>query len=250
MKKLALSLVLLMGASCFAVAADTPTASLYSLTRHYAITPNQEKGPGAQTMFRMFRKPAPLLLSWHINTTGKQQKILNVTPDNISITDADGNALEWSLSDETAIPENLVHLEIETQPKGDWIEIKGALKVSLSEQTTRQPQQTVKYGESGKLNIPGMEMSYEWKEGEDIRFTLPTKDKRKVADIHFKTPEGKKVRISCQYSGTGMQESSFGYDLETDAKEIFVVVETYNEPTTVSIPLNARIGFSGELKQN
>lgn len=250
MNKLPLSLVLLMGASCFAAAANTPTASLYSLTRHYDVTPNQEKGTGAQTMFRLFRKPAPLLLTWHINTTGKQQEILNVTPDNISITDAAGTALEWSLTDETATPENLVNLEIETQPKGDWIEIKGAIKVSLAEQTTRQPQQTVKYGESGKLNIPGMEMSYEWDKGEDIRFTLPTKDRRKVADIHFKTPEGKKVRISCQYNGTGMKESSFGYDLETDAKEICVVVETYGEPTTVSIPLNSRIGFSGELKQD
>lgn len=189
-------------------------------------------------------------LVWKITVPSEKQSILSVTPVDVSISDASGSPMEWSVTDEKSrsASAHMLAFDIETQPKGEWVEIKGSLSVSIASSTVKQPARKVKCGDSGKLDIPGLEISYKWEKGEDIEFSMSQADSRRIADINFKTPAGKTVAVVSSGTFTGMDETEYSYGFATDEKEICVVVETYTEPATVTIPLNSRIGFSGEQK--
>ena len=62
-----LSITLLMSISGFSIAADAPTATLYSLTRVFDTT---QKGMASSTerAFHAFSAQVPLQISWTINT--------------------------------------------------------------------------------------------------------------------------------------------------------------------------------------
>ena len=201
-------------------------------------------------MFRFFKAPSAMQLVWKITLPSEKQSILSITPVDVSISDASGSPLEWSVTDEKSRSDSaqMLAFDIENQPKGEWVEIKGSLSVSIATGSVRQPARKVKCGDSGKLDIPGLEITYKWEKGEDITFSMSQADSRRIADISFKTPAGKKIQVVSSGTFSGIDETEYSYGFATDEKEICVVVETYTEPSTVTIPLNSRIGFSGEQK--
>lgn len=242
-----LSITLLMSISGFSIAADAPTATLYSLTRVF----EERKEPAQKTegMFAFFKEQPALQITWKLNAPQKQN-IISIKPGDISITDASGATMEWSTGNNifSNKEDKLVSIDIDTQPKGDWIEIKGNLSASVAKGSSKQPAQTVKSGEKGKLNIKGLDISYEWEEDENIQFSMSDKDNTKVADIRFRTKSGQKVKVNGTTRWSGMKEMTLGYSLDTDEKEVSVIVSTYKNPTTITIPLNMKVGFSGVQK--
>ena len=84
----------------------------------------------------------------------------------------------------------------------------------------------MKCGDSGKLDIPGLEITYKWEKGEDITFSMSQADSRRIADISFKTPAGKTVAVRSSGTFSGIGETEYSYGFATDEKEICVVVET------------------------
>lgn len=242
-----LSITLLMSIPGFCIAADAPTATLYSLTR--VFEEKKEPAPKDGNMFVFFNEQPALRITWKLNAPQKQN-IISVKPGDISITDASGATLEWSAGNLPFSNKEGKHvsIDIDTQPKGDWIEIKGNLSASVAKGSSKQPAQTVKCGEKGKLNIKGLNISYEWEEGEDIQFSMSDKDNARVADIRFRTKSGQKVKVNGTSRMSGMKEATLGYSLDTDEKEVSVIVSTYKDPTTITIPLNMKVGFSGVQK--
>ncbi len=242
-----LSITLLMSISGFSIAADAPTATLYSLTR--VFEERKEPAQKPEGMFAFFKEQPALQITWKLNAPQKQN-IISIKPGDISITDASGATLEWSTGNNifSNKEDKLVSIDIDTQPKGDWIEIKGNLSASVAKGSSKQPTQTVKCGEKGKLNIKGLNISYEWEEGEDIQFSMSDKDNARVADIRFRTKSGQKVKVNGTTRWSGMKEMTLGYSLDTDEKEVSVIVSTYKNPTTITIPLNMKVGFSGVQK--
>lgn len=234
--------------SAVAVANETPQLTLYSLQRNYSVAAEPTRTP--HNMFRFFKAPSAMQLVWKITLPSEKQSILSITPVDVSISDASGSPLEWSVTDEKSRSDSaqMLAFDIENQPKGEWVEIKGSLSVFIATGSVKQPARKVKCGDSGKLDIPGLEITYKWEKGEDITFSMSQADSRRIADIRFKTPAGKTVAVRSSATFTGMDETEYSYGFATDEKEICVVVETYTEPSTVTIPLNSRIGFSGEQK--
>lgn len=248
MKLFSLISCCLVGVVHCAVANETPQLSLYSLQRNYSVA--AEPTRTSHSLFRIFKAPSAMQLVWKITVPSEKQSILSVTPVEVRISDATGSPLEWLVTDEKSrsASAHMLAFDIENQPKGEWVEIKGSVSVSIATGAVKQPAQTVKCGESGKLDIPGLEISYKWEKGEDIEFSMSEADSRRIADINFKTPSGKKIHVVSTGTFSGMDETEYSYGFATDEKEICVVVETYTEPVTVTIPLHSRIGFSGEQK--
>ena len=248
MKLFSLFASVLAVTSAMAVANETPQLTLYSLQRNYSVAAEPTRTP--HNMFRFFKAPSAMQLVWKITLPSEKQSILSITPVDVSISDASGSPLEWSVTDEKSRSDSaqMLAFDIENQPKGEWVEIKGSLSVAIATGSVKQPARKVKCGDSGKLDIPGLEISYKWEKGEDIEFSMSQADSRRIADINFKTPAGKTVAVRSSGTFTGMDETEYSYGFATDEKEICVVVETYTEPVTVTIPLNSRIGFSGEQK--
>lgn len=242
-----LSITLLMSIPGFGMAADAPTATLYSLTRVFEEKKEPAQKPGS--MFAFFKEQPALQITWKLNAPQKQN-IISIKPGDISITDTSGDTLEWSTGRNifSNSDDKFVSIDIDTQPKGDWIEIKGNLSASVAKGSSTQPAQTVKSGEKGKLNIKGLDISYEWEEDENIQFSMSDNDNAKVADIRFRTKSGQKVKVNGTTRWSGMKEMTLGYSLDTDEKEVSVIVSTYKNPTTITIPLNMKVGFSGVQK--
>ena len=247
MNKLPLCITLLMSISGFGIAADAPTATLYSLTR--VFEEKKEAAQKSESMFHFFKEQPALQITWKLHAP-PEQSIISVKPGDISITDASGATLEWSTGNLPFSNKEGKHvsIDIDTQPKGDWIEIKGNLSASVAKGSSKQPAQTVKSGEKGKLNIKGLNISYEWEEDENIQFSMSEKDNARVADIRFRTKSGQIVKVNGTTLWSGMKEITLGYSLDTDEKEVSVVVTTYEDPTTITIPLNMKVGFSGVQK--
>lgn len=242
-----LSITLLMSISGLGIAADSLTATLYSLTR--VFEERKEPAQKPESMFTFFKEQPALQITWKL-IAPQQQNIISVKPGDISITDTSGATLEWSTGNNifSNKEDKLVSIDIDTQPKGDWIEIKGNLSASVAKGSSKQPAQTVKCGEKGKLNINGLDISYEWEEDENIQFSMSDKDNKMVADIRFRTKSGQKVKVNGTTQWNGMKETTLGYSLDTDEKEVSVIVSTYKDPTTITIPLNMKVGFSGVQK--
>lgn len=248
MKLFSLFASVLAVTSAMAVANETPQLALYSLQRNYSVAAEPTRTP--HNMFRFFKAPSAMQLVWKITLPSEKQSILSITPVEVSISDASGSPLEWSVMDEKSRSDSahMLAFDIENQPKGEWVEIKGSLSVAIAAGSVKQPARKVKCGDSGKLDIPGLEITYKWEKGEDITFSMSQADSRRIADISFKTPAGKKIQVVSSGTFSGIDETEYSYGFATDEKEICVVVETYTEPSTVTIPLNSRIGFSGEQK--
>lgn len=70
-------------------------------------------------------------------------------------------------------------------------------------------------------------------------------DNAKVVNIRFKAPSGQTLGTNGTSSLRGMNKTTLGYNFDGEEREINVIFSTYNTPATASIPLNARIGFSG-----
>ena len=181
-----------------------------------------------------------------------EQKIIQeISAGNIAITDAKGNSLEWSLSEKESIrgvAKGVTVFKIHTVPQGDWVEIKGDLKAQVSGDIITHPAQSVKMGEKGKLNIPGLDITVEWDKDDELELSTTGKQSRAIADCSFKTPSGAEAEILHSSTMSGMNEVSLGYGFEDGIKEVSVIMKTYGEPKTVTVPVHKRIGFSGELK--
>ncbi len=245
-----LSITLLMSIPDFCMASDAPTATLYSLT-HVFDTTQKGMASSAERAFHAFSAQVPLQISWTINTK-KHQTITHIRPDIISITDASGYPLKWKFSknDFTSEAEKRITIFIETQPKGDWIDIKGSLSASVSEASSVHTAQNIKCGDSGQMNIEKLNILYKWEKGRNIEFTVKEKDRAVLKEIKFRTMSNQEavVRSISTAHMQGSDEVILGYGLAYDEKEVSVIVSTHNEPTAVTIPLNMKVGFSGVQK--
>lgn len=244
-----LILVGLAACVCFASASDGESieCKLQSLTRNYAAKPVEPNAP------RWARKYAdvPLTVELKLAVPSEQKVIQEISAGNIAITDAKGNSLEWSLSEKESIrgvAKGVTVFKIHTVPQGDWVEIKGDLKAQVSGDIITHPAQSVKMGEKGKLNIPGLDITVEWDKDDELELSTTGKQSRAIADCSFKTPSGAEAEILHSSTMSGMNEVSLGYGFEDGIKEVSVIMKTYGEPKTVTVPVHKRIGFSGELK--
>lgn len=237
-------------ASVFCVSAEENEAlecTLQALTRNYAAEPVEPNAP------RWARKYAdvPLTVELKLAAPSAQSVIQEITAGNISINDAKGNTLEWSLSEKESIrgvAKGVTVFKIHTVPQGDWVEIKGDLKAQVFGDIITHPAQPVKMGEKGKLNIPGLDIAFEWDKDDELELSMTGKQSRAIADCTFKTPSGAEAEVLHSSSMSGMNEVSLGYGFEDGVQEVSVILKTYSEPKPVTVPVHKRIGFSGELK--
>lgn len=237
-------------ANVFCVSAadnDVLECKLQSLTRNYSAKPVEPNAP------RWARKYAdvPLTVELKLAAASEQKVIQEISAGNIAITDAKGNSLEWSLSEKESIrgvAKGVTVFRIHTVPQGDWVEIKGDLKAQITGDIITHPAQSVKMGEKGKLDIPGLDITVEWDNDGELEFSTTGKQSRAIADCSFKTQSGAEAEILHSSTMSGMNEVSLGYGFEDGVKEVSVIMKTYGEPKTVTVPVHKRIGFSGELK--
>ena len=227
-----LSALFLGSAFCLAAESETIECRLQSLTREFAHETELER--------------VPLEVEIALIPPTETTTVLNIAEGEISITDAMGNALEWSLFDGRS--GNVAGFEVYTVPQGDWVEIKGELTVRIGCDIVTQPGQTVKMGEKGKLNIQGCEISYEWDDNSKLRIFMKEADAEILADFIFKTPSDEDVEIFSSSRMYGMGEEHQEFRFKDDVKAISVIARTYRELKSVTVPVHKRFGFSGELK--
>ena len=189
---------------------------------------------------------APLNVEIELVPPTESTTVLSIVESQISITDAKGNALKWSLFEGHS--GNVAGFEVYTEPQGEWVEIKGNLTARISNDKVTHPGQTVKMGEKGKLNIPGCEISYEWDDNSKLKMFMREADAMMLADFIFKTPSGEEVEILSSSCMSGMGEEHRVFRFKDDVKAVSVIAKTYSDLKRVSVPVHKRIGFSGELK--
>ena len=100
------------------------------------------------------------------------------------------------------------------------------------------------------MNIEKLNILYKWEKGRNIEFTVKEKDRAVIKEIKFRTMSNQEavVRSISTAHMQGSDEVILGYSLDTDEKEVSVIVSTYKDPTTITIPLNMKVGFSGVQK--
>lgn len=229
-----------------AAESETIDCQVRSIARDFSAKPMAQKTP----RWAYMHSAVPLTVELKLAASSEKTVIQDIAAGKITINDAKGNTLEWSLSEKDSFREQkgVAVFKIHTAPQGDWVEIKGSLTAQLSGDIVTHPAQGVKMGEKGKLNIPGCEISYEWDENDMLELSMSGKDNKAIADCSFKTPAGESVEICYTAHSSGMGEVSRGYGFGDDVKAVSVIVKTYGEPKSATVPLNMRIGFSGELK--
>lgn len=98
------------------------------------------------------------------------------------------------------------------------------------------------------MNIPGLDITVEWDKDDELELSTTGKQSRAIADCSFKTPSGAEAEILHSSTMSGMNQVCLGYGFEDGIKEVSVIMKTYGESKTVTVPVHKRIGFSGELK--
>lgn len=82
----------------------------------------------------------------------------------------------------------------------------------------------------------------------EVKETVSNSDVCMLEDFIFKTPSGEAVRIISSSQTLGDEEVSWRFEFEKDVKAVSVLAKTYSELQSVSVPVNMRIGFTGEIK--
>ena len=226
---------------CAAADNDAYVCRLQSLTREFPIEAKEKFRP-------RWLRSTPLLLDLQVVPPSEKVTVLAISANEVSITDAQGNALEWSLDEVFGQSGDDIELNVYTVPQGEWAEIKGNLTVKIGGDIVTQPGQTVQMGEKGKLDIPGCDISYEWDENEDLRISMSNSDANSLDDFIFKTPSGEDVKIVSSSQTLGEQEVSWRFEFAKDIKAVSVLAKTYSALKDITVPVNMRIGFSGEIK--
>lgn len=225
---------------CAAADNDAYVCRLQSLTREFPMEAEEESIP-------RWLRSAALSVEIQVVPPSEKMTVLAISANDVSITDAKGNALEWSPDKIFAQSGDVIEFNVYTAPQGEWVEIKGNLIVTIGGDIVTQPGQTVKMGEKGKLNIHGCDVSYEWDENDELRISMSNGDANMLDDFIFKTPSGEEAEIisTCQASGEGEVRCYFGF--EKDVKTVSVMAKTYSELKSDTVSFHKRIGFCGEL---
>ena len=213
---------------------------LQSLTREFPVEVEE-------TSFPRWLRSVPLSVEIQLLPASEKITVLAIRADDVSITDAEGNALEWSLDEIFGQSGDVIEFNVNTVPQGEWVEIKGNLTVKSGCGIVSHPGQTVKMGEKGKLDIPGCDISYEWDVNGNLRISMSNSDANMLDDFIFKTPSGEEAEIIsiCRASGEGEVCCFFGF--EKDVKTVSVMAKTYSELKSDTVSFHKRIGFCGEL---
>ena len=225
---------------CAAADNDAYVCRLQSLTREFPMEPEEESVP-------RWLRSASLSVEIQVVPPSEKMTVLAISANDVSITDAKGNALEGSPDKIFAQSGDVIEFNVNTVPQGEWVEIKGNLTVKSGCGIVSHPGQTVKMGEKGKLDIPGCDISYEWDVNGNLRISMRNGDANMLDDFIFKTPSGEEVEIIsiCRASGEGEVCCFFGF--EKDVKTVSVMAKTYSELKSDTVSFHKRIGFCGEL---
>ena len=226
---------------CAAADNDAYVCRLQSLTREFPMEAEEESIP-------RWLRSASLSVEIQVVPPAEKMTVLAISENDVSITDAKGNALEGSPDKIFAQSGDVIEFNVYTAPQGEWVEIKGNLVVTIGGDIVTQPGQTVQMGEKGKLDIPSCDISYEWDENEDLRISMSNSDANSLDDFIFKTPSGEDVKIVSSSQTLGEQEVSWQFEFEKDIKAVSVLAKTYSALEDITVPVNMRIGFSGEIK--
>ena len=193
-------------------------------------------------------RSTPLSVDLQVVPPSEKITVLAISADDVAFTDAKGNALAWSLDEVFGQSGDDIELNVYTVPHGEWVELKGNLIVKIGGDIVTQPGQTVKMGEKGKLDIQGCDISYKWDADDKLWISVSNSDVCMLEDFIFKTPSGEAVRIISSSQTLGDEEVSWQFEFEKYVKAVSVLAKTYSELQSVTVPVNMRIGFTGEIK--
>ena len=243
MNKLPCFLAALAIGSCFCTASenDAYVCRLQSLTREFPIEVKEIIHP-------RWLRSTPLSVDLQVVPPSEKITVLAISADDVAFTDAKGNALAWSLDEVFGQSGDDIELNVYTVPHGEWVELKGNLIVKIGGDIVTQPGQTVKMGEKGKLDIQGCDISYKWDADDKLWISVSNSDVCMLEDFIFKTPSGEAVRIISSSQTLGDEEVSWQFEFEKHVKAVSVLAKTYSELQSVTVPVNMRIGFTGEIK--
>ena len=228
---------------CFCMAsADADYACrLHSLTREFPVEVGETSHP-------RWLRSVPLSVEIQLLPASEKITVLAISADDVSITDAEGNALEWSLDEIFGQSGDVIEFNVNTVPQGEWVEIKGNLTVKSGCGIVSHPGQTVKMGEKGKLDIPGCDISYEWDVNGNLRISISNSDASVLDDFSFQTPSGDDVKIISSSQSSGEGEVHLRFEFVEEVKTVSVIAKSYSELKSDTVPVHKRIGFCGELK--
>ncbi len=131
-------------------------------------------------------------------------------------------------------------------PSGSWVEVEATAEVQVAASTEKSAPQPCK----GTFTVQGITFTASMK-GDEVTISYPGVFRSKVKSLELVDGEGEAVEPSSRMRTASSIKVVEGMQLAEPPKDLsslHVVVETYGEQQTVSVPIKARVGLGGLVK--
>ena len=131
-------------------------------------------------------------------------------------------------------------------PSGSWMEVETTAEVQVAASTEKSAPQPCK----GTFTVQGITFTASMK-GAEVTISYPGASRDKVKSVELVDSEGEAVKPRSRMrsaSSIKVVEEMRLAEPPKDTSSLHVVVETYGEQQTVSVPIKARVGLGGLVK--
>lgn len=131
-------------------------------------------------------------------------------------------------------------------PSGSWMEVEATAEVPVAASTEKSAPQPCK----GTFTVQGITFTASMK-GAEVTISYPGAFRDKVKSVELVDGEGEAVKPRSRMrsaSSIKVVEEVRLAEPPKDTSSLHVVVETYGEQQTVSVPIKARVGLGGLVK--
>ncbi len=131
-------------------------------------------------------------------------------------------------------------------PSGSWVEVEATAEVQVAASTEKSAPQPCK----GTFTVQGITFTASMK-GDEVTISYPGVFRSKVKSLELVDGEGEAVEPSSRMrtaSSIKVVEEMRLAEPPKDLSSLHVVVETYGEQQTVSVPIKARVGLGGLIE--